>query len=203
MLFYLKYLKYSAILFLIMSVLNIPVLLLYRKASDDSPLGNYTFLRSLTVAPLFDMASGEGVGGTRDKSFFWATLVLFIFHLMFQHLHIIIYQQECDAWISQEAEVAKDKQRIATSKHIRENSFAIYGLNQGDSPKDIKVSLHREISRILQDLKEKTKEKAEDTETCSGRSNPPFSIHIPGDLNSVSELLDQYEDAEKQAQFCL
>ena len=32
---------------------------------------------------------------------------------------------------------------------------------------------------------------------------PIFSIHIPGDFNGVRYLLDEYEDAEKIAEFSL
>ena len=32
---------------------------------------------------------------------------------------------------------------------------------------------------------------------------PMFSIHVPGDYNSMSYLIDEYQDFKKISQFCL
>ena len=63
-LFYLKYEKYVAILFLIMSVFNIPVIIIYYKSSySNQNLGKeITFLQRFTVASLFDMENGSENG---------------------------------------------------------------------------------------------------------------------------------------------
>ena len=91
-LFYLKYEKYVAILFLIMAICNIPVLSIYFTAANDQKENKISFLASLTVSSIFDMEKGSNGGDNKqDQSYLWGTLILFIFHVMFQHLEIIIY----------------------------------------------------------------------------------------------------------------
>lgn len=110
---------------------------------------------------------------------------------------------------------AKDKAMYKTEKHIRDNSLVIYGLNKGDDPNEIKEFLRNEVNSLIRDkdliskfnkrgniLLEKQLQLR--TQTNSVNFQPPmFSIHIPGDLNSASYLIDEFNDGEKIAQFCL
>ena len=135
----------------------------------------------------------------------WSTLIVFIFHIMFQHLQIYMYQQECEAWSKQDIKASLNKNLKKHEKHIRENCFVISGFNTNDNPKLIEQFLSFEINKLLEeDENEKLKEiKQTVRESCEnlykqslkGKEyyhKPLYSIHVPGDYNSMSYLIDEY-----------
>ena len=135
----------------------------------------------------------------------WSTLIVFIFHIMFQHLQIYMYQQECEAWSKQDIKASLNKNLKKHEKHIRENCFVISGFNTNDNPKLIEQYLSSEINKLLEeDENEKLKEiKQTVRESCEnlykqslkGKEyyhKPLYSIHVPGDFNSMSYLIDEY-----------
>lgn len=219
-LFYLKYEKYCAILFFMMSLCNIPVILIYYKSSfDNTQIKIDSYLQRFTVTSLIDIQKGGdsviSKSNDKDKIFLWATLILFIFHLLLQHMCVIIYHQECRAWKNQNVSEAAGKAQQNLEKSIMDNSLVIYGLNQGDDPKKINKFLRMKLEDLINDTelisqiaphKDKAilKKKYDELNKLGDQSHMPmFSIHIPSDYNSVSYLIDEYEDSQKIADFCL
>ena len=105
---------------------------------------------------------------------------------------------------------------IKHEKHIRENCFVISGFNINDNPRLIEQHLSTEINKLLvEDENEKLKEiKKTVRESCEnlykqslkGKEyyhKPLFSIHVPGDYNSMSYLIDEYQDFKKISEFSL
>jgi hypothetical protein len=149
-------------------------------------------------------------------------VILFVVHLLFTHLIVILYDQDCNTWApdADKNEIhAKNQKEHFMNKHVRENSIVIYGINNGDNPDHVKEYLRDEINKLIEekDMQAKIRARAGgllkvNLETkrneirnlpASKDKTPLFSIHIPGDYNSVSILLDQYEDAKKQSDFSL
>ena len=91
MLFYLKYEKYCALLFLMMSLVNIVLVYLYFLNSYQNQQVTFTsFLQRFTVRSLIDIEKGDQMneGGF---NYIWITLGAFIFHILLQHLEIYMY----------------------------------------------------------------------------------------------------------------
>ena len=75
--------------------------------------------------------------------------MIFIFHIMFQHLQIYMYQQECDAWKKQDIKASLNKNLDNYEKHIRENCLVISGFNINDNPGLIEQHLTNKIKEVL------------------------------------------------------
>ena len=75
-----------------MSVLNIPLLVVFYKTSS----ADTTIIERLTIGPLIKMLDSGSMGEQQGSQYL--VLILFIFHIMFQHLQIVVYMQECEAW---------------------------------------------------------------------------------------------------------
>ena len=139
-----------------MSICNIPVVYIYamcsyNKVSQGSVLFT-SYLQRLTVTSLFNLPkSGEDLNGKGkdERAYMWSTLILFIFHLMFEHLQIILYKQEVTAWKHQSGMEASNKGKQELLKKIRENTLVITGINQGDDPKKIKTFMKKTMDELI------------------------------------------------------
>ena len=80
-LFFLKYEKYCAVLFFLMSVVNAPLILVYAASSVDNPnIKVESFLQRLTMRSIIDMATESS--DNQNMMFLWATPIAFIFHTL-------------------------------------------------------------------------------------------------------------------------
>lgn len=152
--FYLKYEKYCAGLFFFMSILNIPALCIYYQEShktsqefQEQQLQDW--LLRLTVLPLIELAT-KGESGTPSP----VVLILFLSHLLLQHLQIVMYRQEITSWKNQTEMEAHDKSQQNKVKKIQENTLVMTGIQQGDDPKKISKFINQRINELMNSLED-------------------------------------------------
>jgi hypothetical protein len=130
-LFYLKYEKYTSVLFFLMFIPNSILIWVYVQSSYDEGSAFESFIQRFTLRSLIDLDTGI----TDNQYSLWAPLIAFIAHIMLQHIMIYLYKMEIDVWVNQNVKEVRNKNKQMDQKHLRDNSITVYGLNQEDDPK--------------------------------------------------------------------
>ena len=133
-LIYLLQLKYSFLLFFLMSIANIPVILTYLTAYFKRPAdSSLKVMDSLTILTILKIDTHGIKVNADDENVIFVVLLTFIIHMLLQHMMLLLFDIECDYWSSRDLDMSGHK----LDAHIRQNSLVIYNLNKDDDPKQI------------------------------------------------------------------